>query len=77
MQISKAFVYSKNSIFNQKRFFSTFSPPSQAGRLLPPPAQEQSAQVSTTDRPRTAPMVGPDYLHRRENNYRITPSFPH
>jgi hypothetical protein len=82
----------KNSIFNQKRFFfSTFGPigpvanrpirpfgqHSPAGRLLPPPALEQSAQAATTGRPRTAPMVGADYLHQRENNCHITPSFRH
>jgi hypothetical protein len=63
----------KNSIFNQKIFFSTFGPIGPAasrpiqpfgphgpvGRLLPPPTLEQSAQVTTIGRPRAAPMVGP------------------
>jgi hypothetical protein len=54
-----------------------FGPPGPTGRLLPPPAPEQSAQATAADQPRAAPMVGPDYLHRRENNCRITPpSFP-
>jgi hypothetical protein len=81
----------KNPIFIQKKNFpSTFGPISPAarwpiqpfgphgptGRLLPPPAPKQSAQAATAGRPHAAPMVGPDYLHRRENNGCITPSFP-
>jgi hypothetical protein len=91
VQISKALVYSKIQFLIRKDFFSTFGPigpvanrpirpfgqHSPAGRLLPPPALEQSAQAATTGRPRTAPMVGADYLHRRENNCHITPSFRH
>jgi hypothetical protein len=92
VQISKALVYSKNQFLIRKDFFSTFSPigpaasrpirpfgpHAPADRLLPPPTPEQSAQAATTSRPRAAPMVGPYYLHQRENNCRITPpSFPH
>jgi hypothetical protein len=76
----------KNSIFIQKRIFLQLlaqsaqrpaSPPSPTSRLVPPPAPEQSAQATTAGQPRAAPMVGPDYLHKRENNGRIThPLFP-
>jgi hypothetical protein len=83
----------KNSIFIQKRFFPStfgpigpaasrpiwpFRPHGPANHLLPPPALEQSVQAATIGRPRAAPMVGPDYLNRRENSCRFTPpSFPH
>jgi hypothetical protein len=85
----KPWYIKKNSIFNQKRFFSTFGPAASqpirpfgshgpVGRLLHPPAPEQSVQATTAGRPHAAPMVGLDYLHWRENNSRITPpSFPH
>jgi hypothetical protein len=77
VQISKALVYSKIQFLIRKDFFSTFGPHNPASRLLPPPAPEQSVQAATTGRPRAAPMVGPDFLQRRENNCRITPSLPH
>jgi hypothetical protein len=80
----------KNPIFIWKKILSTFgpigsaasrpirpfSPHGPASRLLPPPAWEQCVQAATAGRPHAAPMVGPDYVHRRENNGRITPSFP-
>jgi hypothetical protein len=47
------------------------------GRLLPPPAPEQSAHATTASWPHTTPMVGPRRPPPVENNGRISPpSFP-
>jgi hypothetical protein len=83
VQISKALVYSKIQFLIRKVFFQLSAqlaqrPAGPTSRLLLPLTLDQSVQAATTGQPCAAPMVSLDYLHQRENNFRITPpSFPH
>jgi hypothetical protein len=79
----------KNSIFNQKRNFLQLLAQSgqwpagptglsahmaqQAVFFLLPHRSKARKPPPPAGRPCVAPMIGPGYLHRRENNGRITP----